>query len=144
MTKRKCLCWISALGLLLFVASGSNASGSQTGSSAQPPAKKTAKATRAKSNSRSRPDIVTAVKAAARKDCGCGECAARGCDPCHGKNCYYCVAKALVADDCGCSGCDAKGCQSCGPGCDVCKFHLAPNADAKAHSSTSRNHNKKK
>lgn len=88
--------------------------------------KQTAKATPAKSKSDSRPDIVIAVKAAAQKDCGCGSCAARGCEPCHGKNCYYCVAKALVAMDCGCQSCDAKGCQPCGPGCDVCKFHLAP------------------
>ncbi len=71
-------------------------------------------------------DIVTAVKEAAKKDCGCGQCAAKGCDPCHGKNCHYCVAKALVVKDCGCGGCDAKGCSMCGPGCDVCKFHLAP------------------
>lgn len=75
-------------------------------------------------------DIVNAVKAAAQKDCGCGQCAAKGCDPCHGKNCHYCVAKALVVKDCGCAGCDAKGCAMCGPGCDVCKFHLAPNAAA--------------
>ncbi len=77
-----------------------------------------------------RPDIVTAVQAAAKKDCGCGSCAAKGCEPCHGKNCYFCVAKALVAKDCGCSGCKASGCGSCGPGCDVCKFHLAPVAEA--------------
>jgi len=73
-------------------------------------------------------DIVNAIKATARKDCGCGQCAAKGCDPCHGKNCHYCVAKALVVKDCGCGGCDAKGCPMCGPGCDVCKFHLAPAA----------------
>lgn len=73
-------------------------------------------------------EIVTAVQAAAKKDCGCGECAAKGCNPCHGKNCHYCIAKALVVKDCGCGGCDAKGCSMCGPGCDVCKFHLAPNA----------------
>jgi hypothetical protein len=76
---------------------------------------------------------VIAVKAAAAKDCGCGSCAAKGCNPCHGKNCYFCAAKALVATDCGCKACDAKGCQSCGPGCDVCKFHLAPVTEAKAH-----------
>lgn len=73
-----------------------------------------------------RPDITTAVKAAAAKDCGCGQCAAKGCNPCHGKNCYYCVAKALDKKDCGCGQCSGKGCSSCGPGCDVCKFHLAP------------------
>ena len=73
-----------------------------------------------------RSDIVTAVQAAAAKDCGCGHCAARGCDPCHGKNCFYCVAKALVKDDCGCGECRPEGCASCGPGCDVCRFHLAP------------------
>lgn len=80
-----------------------------------------------------RPDIVTAVKAVAAKDCGCGACAAKGCAPCRGKNCFYCAAKSLVANECGCGGCDAKGCQMCGPGCDVCKFHLAPVAEAKAH-----------
>lgn len=82
-----------------------------------------------KANARS--DIVKAVKAAAAKDCGCGACAAKGCKPCHGKNCYYCAAKSLVANDCGCGDCAAAGCKSCGPGCDVCKFHLAPNAKAK-------------
>jgi hypothetical protein len=71
-------------------------------------------------------EIVTAVKAAAKKDCGCGECAAKGCQPCHGKNCYYCVAKGLTTQECGCGMCDPKGCKECGPGCDVCKFHLAP------------------
>ncbi len=86
-----------------------------------------------KSSTGHRPDIVIAVKAAAAKDCGCGSCAAKGCDPCRGKNCYFCAAKALVATDCGCKACDAKGCQSCGPGCDVCKFHLAPVAESKAH-----------
>lgn len=75
-------------------------------------------------------DIVNAVKVTAQKDCGCGQCAAKGCDPCKGKNCHYCAAKALVVKDCGCSGCDAKGCSMCGPGCDVCKFHLAPSAAA--------------
>ncbi len=85
-----------------------------------------------KAQGNARPDIVTAVKDAAEKDCGCGACAAKGCNPCHGKNCYYCVAKAPVAMDCGCKGCDAKGCAMCGPGCDVCKFHLAPVAAAKA------------
>ena len=77
-----------------------------------------------------RADIVVAVKAAAAKDCGCGSCAAKGCAPCKGKNCYYCAAKALVETECGCGMCDAKGCEMCGPGCDVCKFHLAPNAEA--------------
>jgi len=77
-----------------------------------------------------RHDIVNAVGAAAAKDCGCGSCAAKGCDPCHGKNCYYCVAKSLVANDCGCKSCTATGCKSCGPGCDVCKFHLAHSGDA--------------
>ena len=75
-------------------------------------------------------DIVNAVKVTAKKDCGCGECAAKGCNPCKGKNCHYCVAKALVVKDCGCGGCNAKGCGMCGPGCDVCKFHLAPSAAA--------------
>jgi hypothetical protein len=75
-------------------------------------------------------DIMNAVKVTAQKDCGCGQCAAKGCGPCKGKNCHYCVAKALVVKDCGCGGCDAKGCSMCGPGCDVCKFHLAPNAAA--------------
>lgn len=87
---------------------------------------------KSKAGGDSRPDIVTAVKAAAKKDCGCGMCAGKGCAPCKGKNCYYCVAKALDAQDCGCKGCEAKGCSSCGPGCDVCKFHLAPVAAAKA------------
>ena len=73
-------------------------------------------------------DIANAVSVTAQKDCGCGQCAAKGCAPCKGKNCHYCVAKALVVKDCGCNGCDAKGCSMCGPGCDVCKFHLAPNA----------------
>ncbi len=75
-------------------------------------------------------DIVNAVKVTAQKDCGCGQCAAKGCDPCKGKNCHYCVAKALVVKECGCGGCNAKGCAMCGPGCDVCKFHLAPSAAA--------------
>ncbi|MDD4891045.1 MAG: hypothetical protein PHU85_14075 [Phycisphaerae bacterium] len=79
-------------------------------------------------------DIPLAVKAAAAKDCGCGHCAAKGCEPCHGKNCYYCVAKALVTQECGCGACAATGCQQCGPGCDVCKFHLAPVAAEKAKS----------
>jgi hypothetical protein len=69
---------------------------------------------------------MRAVKVAAKRDCGCGACAAKGCQPCHGKNCYYCVAKALVTTECGCKGCTPTGCKSCGPGCDVCKFHLAP------------------
>jgi hypothetical protein len=76
-------------------------------------------------------DIPAAVQFAAAKDCGCGHCAAKGCEPCHGKNCYYCVAKALVTHECGCGMCSAKGCDMCGPGCDVCKFHLAPLAAAK-------------
>lgn len=75
-------------------------------------------------------DIASAVKVTAQKDCGCGQCAAKGCDPCKGKNCHYCVAKALVVKECGCGGCNAKGCSMCGPGCDVCKFHLAPSAAA--------------
>ena len=73
-----------------------------------------------------RPDIVAAVMSAAAKDCGCGSCAAKGCGPCHGKNCYYCAAKSLAVMDCSCGGCADKGCDTCGPGCDVCKFHLAP------------------
>lgn len=88
------------------------------------------RATHAESSSAEATDIVNAIKVTAQKDCGCGHCAAKGCDPCHGKNCHYCVAKALVVNDCGCGGCDAKGCPMCGPGCDVCKFHLAPNATA--------------
>ncbi len=86
----------------------------------------------------SRSDIAIAVKSAAAKDCGCGSCAAKGCNPCHGKNCYYCAAKALVASDCGCKTCDAKGCSSCGPGCDVCKFHLVPVAETKARAKTQK------
>ena len=76
-------------------------------------------------------DIAAAVKVTAQKDCGCGQCAAKGCEPCKGKNCHYCVAKALVVKECGCGGCSAKGCYMGGPGCDVCKFHLAPGAVAK-------------
>ena len=79
-------------------------------------------------------DMALAVKATAAKDCGCGECAAKGCKPCHGKNCYYCVAKALVTTECGCGTCAATGCSTCGPGCDVCKFNLAPVAQAKSPS----------
>lgn len=75
-------------------------------------------------------DIAAAVKVTAQKDCGCGQCSASGCAPCKGKNCHYCVAKALVVKDCGCGECDAKGCSICGAGCDVCKFHLAPSAAA--------------
>ncbi len=97
-----------------------------------------AKVRSAGSKSESRADIVTAVTAAAQKDCGCSQCAARGCQPCHGKNCYFCAAKALVAKDCGCKQCNAKGCQVCGPGCDVCKFHLAPVAAAKAREPSSK------
>src|SRR6266851_4197923 len=82
-------------------------------------------------------DIVNAVKVTAQKDCGCGQCAAKGCDPCKGKNCHYCVAKALVVKDCGCGGCDAKGCSMCGPGCDVCKFHLGPSAAASSSGAAS-------
>ncbi len=104
----------------------------QAQKTAAPASTRGTKLTPAKSNHDYRPDIVIAVKAAAQNDCGCGECAAKGCKPCHGKNCHYCVAKALVATDCGCKMCDAKGCSSCGPGCDVCKFHLAPVAEAKA------------
>jgi hypothetical protein len=77
-------------------------------------------------------DIPVAVQVAAAKDCGCGHCAAKGCEPCHGKNCYYCAAKSLVTRECGCGMCSAKGCDMCGPGCDVCKFHLAPVAESKA------------
>jgi hypothetical protein len=78
-------------------------------------------------------DIAVAVKAAAIKDCGCGECAAKGCKPCHGKNCFYCAAKGLVTEECGCGMCSSTGCDACGPGCDVCKFHLAPVKEAKKH-----------
>src|SRR5260370_28972921 len=73
-------------------------------------------------------DIVNAVKAAAQKDSASAHCAAQGCVPCKGKNCHYFVAKALDVKDCGCGGCDPNGCAMCGPGCDVCKFHLSPNA----------------
>ena len=100
--------------------------------STSPSSKRTAQVAPATANSDDRPDIVTAVKAAAAKDCWCKACAAKGCDPCHGKNCYFCAAKALVAMECGCGMCDAKGCEICGPGCDVCKFHLAPVAEAPA------------
>ena len=85
-----------------------------------------------KSHMPSDADIATAVKENCSKDCGCGECAAKGCKPCHGKNCYYCVAKGLTTKECGCGKCAAKGCDECGPGCDVCKFHLGPVAHAKA------------
>lgn len=71
-------------------------------------------------------NLSIAVHAAAAKDCGCGECAAKGCKPCHGKNCYFCVSKGLTTNDCGCAACAPKGCANCGPGCDVCKFNLAP------------------
>ncbi len=71
-------------------------------------------------------DIAAAVRATSGKDCGCGECAAKGCVPCRGKNCYFCVAKGLTTKECGCGMCDPKGCTDCGPGCDVCKFHLKP------------------
>ncbi len=105
----------------------------QSQKSASAPSERAPRSASSKSSSDNRPDIATAVKAAAVKDCGCGSCAAKGCEPCRGKNCYYCAAKALVATDCGCKTCDAKGCSSCGPGCDVCKFHLAPVAQSKAH-----------
>lgn len=82
-------------------------------------------------SSESKSDIIVAVQSAAARDCGCGECAAKGCKPCRGKNCYYCVAKALDTTECGCGDCNADGCKSCGPGCDVCKFHLAPVEKAK-------------
>ncbi len=85
-----------------------------------------------------REDVVTAVSAAAAKDCGCGHCAAKGCEPCHGKNCYFCVAKGLMTKECGCHMCSAKGCTMCGPGCDVCKFHLAPVEAAKTAAVTSK------
>ncbi len=97
--------------------------------SVSPPGTPPVQVAPATANSDDRSDIVTAVKAAAAKDCGCKECAAKGCDPCHGKNCYFCAAKSLVAMECGCGMCDAKGCEICGPGCDVCKFHLAPVAE---------------
>lgn len=100
--------------------------------SASPSGKRPAQVAPAKASGDDRPDIVTAVKAAAAKDCGYGACAAKGCEPCHGKNCYFCVAKALMTTECGCGMCDAKGCEICGPGCDVCKFHLAPVAEAEA------------
>ncbi len=73
-------------------------------------------------------DIANTARVTAQKDCGCGQCAAKGCEPGKGKNCHYCVAKAMVVKDCGCGVCDAKGCPMCGPGCDVCKFQLAPDA----------------
>ena len=81
-------------------------------------------------------DIASAVNVTAHKDCGCGQCSAKGCEPCKGKNCHFCVAKALVVKECGCGGCNAKGCTMCGPGCDVCKFHLAPSAAATASPDT--------
>ena len=62
-----------------------------------------------------RHDFVNAVGAAAAKDCGCGSCAAKGYDPCDGKNCYYCVAKGLVANDCGCKSCSALAARSVAP-----------------------------
>ena len=89
-------------------------------------------AARSGSSAEESADIASAVKVTAQKDCGCGQCAAKGCEPCKGKNCHYCVAKALVVKECGCGGCNAKGCTMCGPGCDVCKFHLAPSAAATA------------
>jgi len=97
-----------------------------------PPSTQTAQGTPAQVDDACRPDMVLAVKSAAAKDCGCKSCAAKGCEPCHGKNCYFCVAKALMTTECGCGMCDAKGCDFCGPGCDVCKFHLAPVAEAEA------------
>ena len=100
--------WL-ALGALIGVGCATHKVGETTGSS----------------------DVLAAVQVTAAKDCGCGHCAAKGCEPCHGKNCYYCVAKALVTKECGCGMCSAKGCDMCGPGCDVCKFHLAPLAAAK-------------
>lgn len=99
---------------------------------ASAPSARPSRSTSAKGSSDIRPDIAIAVKATAAKDYGCGSCAAKGCNPCRGKNCYYCAAKALMATDCGCKTCTAKGCSSCGPGCDVCKFHLAPVAESKA------------
>ncbi len=84
------------------------------------------------SHAQTNADLAIAVQATAARDCGCGECAAKGCKPCRGKNCYYCVAKGLVTTECGCGTCTAKGCEMCGPGCDVCKFNLAPVAAAKA------------
>jgi hypothetical protein len=85
---------------------------------------------RGSSRTQNNSDLAIAVQATAGKDCGCGECAAKGCKPCHGKNCYYCVAKALVTKECGCGACAAQGCEACGPGCDVCKFNLTPVAEA--------------
>ncbi len=133
MAKRNALHLIMTMCLAVLVANSSFALAAQSKKPTSPRSKSKTTAAHSKTNGDQRPDIVTAVKAAAEKDCGCGNCAAKGCNPCHGKNCYFCAAKALVATDCGCMGCDAKGCQSCGPGCDVCKFHLAPVSEAKAH-----------
>jgi hypothetical protein len=85
--------------------------------------------TKKSSMSTSNAAMRKAVKVAAAIDCGCGVCDSKGCTPCHGKNCYYCVSKALVTNECGCGDCSAKGCSSCGPGCDVCKFNLSPAAN---------------
>ncbi len=112
--------WIIVIGCLLWVIPGISAAGDK------PSTKQPRKQTAVKAA-----DIATAVKAASAQDCGCGECASKGCKPCHGKNCYYCVAKGLVTNECGCGKCSSKGCDDCGPGCDVCKFHLAPVGKAK-------------
>jgi hypothetical protein len=131
MTKRSASRLIMTLCLAMLVVDGSYAL-AQSKKSASPLKNQTARVAPAKTRRDNRPDIVIAVKGAAAKDCGCGACAAKGCEPCHGKNCYFCAAKALVAMECGCGMCNAKGCEICGPGCDVCKFHLAPVAEAKA------------
>ncbi|MBI1805203.1 MAG: hypothetical protein HY033_13740 [Ignavibacteriae bacterium] len=98
---------------------------------AHPKTQSVAHSAKHKINSVKDGDIATAVKAASIKDCGCGECAAKGCKPCHGKNCFYCAAKGLTTKECGCGMCGAEGCTDCGPGCDVCKFHLKPVKEAK-------------
>lgn len=118
--------------LMLTQSAGPSLAQDASQTSASPACERTVQGEPAKANGDDRSDIVIAVKAAAGKDCGCKECAAKGCDPCHGKNCYFCAAKSLVAMECGCGMCDAKGCEMCGPGCDVCKFHLAPVAEAEA------------
>src|SRR5262245_21799778 len=109
---------LAVLALTQSVVPGIAQDASQT--SASPSGERTMQGAPAKASHDYRPDIVIAVKAAAAKDCGCTECAAKGCEPCHGKNCYFCAAKSLVAMECGCGMCDAKGCDICGPGCDVC------------------------
>ncbi len=122
----------TAAAFVLTIPAGAGSSPQST--AAKPVAKQaaTAKGKTRSSDKSDASDIATAVKAAAAKDCGCGACAAKGCEPCHGKNCYFCVAKGLATKECGCGSCDAKGCNICGPGCDVCKFHLGPVAAATA------------